>query len=109
MAFVFRSLAVTADYLDVELDAPTGPLGTRDYRILLEAIPLDGGRTFIHMRYAFAFGAATHIAMRLYLATVAANKVGFTVAEPGKPPVYVTGTKTSRAISNEGAPSATDP
>jgi hypothetical protein len=76
--FSFRTVAARPDYLDVELEAPEGPMDTRDYRMLLEAIPLTDGRSFIHMRYSFGYGRAGRLAMRLYLATVGRGKVGFT-------------------------------
>jgi hypothetical protein len=82
--------------MDIELDAPSGPFGTRDYRILLEAVPLDGNRSFIHLGYAFGYGAFGHVAMQGYLGTVASEKVGFTLAKPaapGQPPQYVGGTR----------------
>lgn len=66
-----------ADYLDVALDAPSGPIGTRDYRIALEAAPLEGGRTFLHLSYSYAFGAMSRMAMSTYLATAGASKIGF--------------------------------
>ena len=49
--FSYRVAAEQRDYLRVELAAPTGPLGTRDYNITLEATPLDDGRSFIHLGY----------------------------------------------------------
>ena len=65
------------DYLAVSLDAPTGPIGTRDYRIALEAAPLENGRTFLHFSYSYGFGAMSRMAMSTYLATAGADKVGF--------------------------------
>ncbi len=79
LVFSWRVAAQSPDYLRVRLDADEGPLGTRDYRITLEAIPLDNGRTFIHLEYAYAYGMASRLAMQTYLGTVGRNKVGFTV------------------------------
>lgn len=75
--FHYGVKSLTDEYLHVALDAPTGPVGTRDYRILLEAAPLEGGRTFLHFSYAYGFGAMSRIAMQTYLATAGADKVGF--------------------------------
>ena len=50
--FRFEPRKTGKDYLHVELSAPSGPVGTRDYRIVLEAAPLEAGRTFIHLSYA---------------------------------------------------------
>lgn len=94
--FSFRRAAVQADYLDIELDAADGPLDTHDYRILLEAIPIAQGQSFVHMRYAFAYGRAGRVAMQFYLATLGRGKVGFTpiaAASPGAPPALIGGVR----------------
>lgn len=77
--FAYRVAAHASNYLQVRLDADQGPLGTRDYRIVLEAAPVDGGRTFIRLSYAYAFGTAGRLAMQAYLGTIGKNKVGFSV------------------------------
>lgn len=77
--FAYRVVATAPGYLKVALGAAEGPLGTRDYRIILEAIPLDGDRSIIHLNYAYAFGLTGRMAMQAYLATLGSGKVGFTV------------------------------
>ncbi len=90
--FTWRAVAMRPDYIDIELDAPEGPLGTRDYRIVLEAIPIADGRTFIHMAYSFGMGASSQFAMNVYLATLGSGKVGFTqTGTPGQAPRYIGG------------------
>lgn len=93
IAFKYDVRPQSAEYLRVALDAPQGPLGTRDYRIVLEATPIDAKRTFIHLGYSYGFSAMSKLAMQAYLATAGAKKVGFTVT--GKDgqgnPVYVGG------------------
>lgn len=94
VAFAFRPVSVTPDYLAVELQAPQGPFDTHDYRILFEAIPAEGGRSFIHMGYSFGYGAISRMAMQVYLGTIARDKVGFTTTartQPGEPPAYIGG------------------
>ena len=93
LAFVWRTAIQRADYLKVNLIADSGPLGTRNYQITLEAVPLDGGRTFLHLGYAYGFGTTGNLAMKAYLSTIGRNKVGFTVArqDDGGQPVYVDG------------------
>ena len=76
--FGYRVAATRADYLDVRLSAASGPMSTRDYRIALEAVPVDGGKTFIHLGYSYGYGTAARLAMKSYLATVGSGKVGFT-------------------------------
>lgn len=76
--FKFAVVASRPDYLHVALNAKDGPMGTRDYQILLEAVPLAEGKTFLHLTYSYAYGMAARLAMKAYLATVGSNKVGFT-------------------------------
>jgi hypothetical protein len=77
--FAYRVVADTPNYLKVRLDADTGPLSTRNYRIVFEAIPLESGRTFIHLTYSYAYGIAGRLALQTYLRTLGSSKVGFTV------------------------------
>ncbi len=77
--FVYRVAARTANYLQVKLNADEGPLSTRDYRIVLEATPVEDGQTFIRLSYSYAYGMVGQLAMRVYLGTIGRNKVGFTV------------------------------
>jgi hypothetical protein len=77
--FEYRVAAARPDFLDVELNALHGPLGTSNYRIGLEGVALEKGRAFVHLRYSYDYGAETRMAMQLYLATAGSDKVGFTV------------------------------
>jgi hypothetical protein len=77
--FGYRLAASTSTYLEVLLEADSGPLGTSDYRITLEAMPIDAATTFVHMSYSYAYGMAARLAMQGYLATIARDKVGFSV------------------------------
>jgi hypothetical protein len=79
ISFAYQVQAQETDYFRVALHAAEGPLGTKDYRIVLEATPLDGKRTFIHLGYSYGFGTMARLAMQAYLATAGAHKVGFTV------------------------------
>ncbi|MEP6873387.1 MAG: hypothetical protein ABI887_03410 [Burkholderiales bacterium] len=89
--FGYRMVASTADYLQVELRADKGPMGTHDYRIVLELVMLDPGTSFIHLSYAYNQGFGGRIAMEAYLATLGRNKVGFTVVDhkADGTPVYI--------------------
>ncbi len=89
--FTYRVAASTPAYLEVLLSAAAGPMGTKDYRIVLEATPVDAKATFIHMAYSYAYGGAAELAMRGYLATAGRNKVGFTIVDrdPGGTPIYL--------------------
>lgn len=81
VAFAYRVVASSAQFLQVRLDADQGPISTRDYRIVLEATPLEDGRTFLHLGYSYGFGMPGRLAMQTYLATVGAGKIGFTMLE----------------------------
>ena len=78
--FSHRIVAQTSEYLQARLDAEQGPLGTRNYRIVLEAVPVENGRTFIHLSYSYGFGKMGRLAMQAFLNTAGKDKVGFTVA-----------------------------
>ena len=93
--FRFQVAATNADKLQVALSAPSGPVGTRDYEIRLEAVPLDAQRTSIRMTYAYSLGIMARLAMEAYLAGAGREKVGFSVVErlPDGSPVYVDGVR----------------
>ncbi len=93
--FVYALKTATADYLDVNLNAASGPMSTRDYRIVLEATPIDAGTTFIHLGYSYGYGTAAKLAMQAYLGTIGSDKVGFTVTgKNGKgEPDYIGGVR----------------
>ncbi len=74
--FGLRPVAATPEYFESRLDAANGPLGTRDYRIVVAAVPLDAKHTFMHLSYSYLYGMAGRLAMQAYLATAGADKVG---------------------------------
>jgi hypothetical protein len=78
LEFAYRVGASSAEYLAVQLNAEKGPLGTKNYRIDLNAVPLPEGKTFIHLRYSYGYGVASRLAMSAYLATLGSGKIGFT-------------------------------
>ncbi len=49
--YAYRVASDTSEYFQVLLTARYGPLATSDYKILLEATPLDRERTFFHLSY----------------------------------------------------------
>jgi hypothetical protein len=93
--FAWQPIAVRPDYFESRLTAATGPIGTRDYRIAVSAMPLDGGRTFMHLSYSYEYGLAGRIAMQAYLATAGADKVGFSVTghDRNGQPIYIGGVR----------------
>lgn len=93
--FAYRAVTTQADYLEVQLTADEGPLGTHAYRLSVEVGALDARRSFLHMAYAYGFGVRARMAMHGYLATIGRDKVGFTVTgqTADGQPEYVGGTR----------------
>jgi hypothetical protein len=88
--FRFQNAAASSDYLESRLNAAQGPVGTRDYRIRVEAVPIEGGKTFMHLSYAYGYGTAGKLAMGAYLSTAGASKIGFSQTD-GQPTTGVRG------------------
>jgi hypothetical protein len=78
LRFDFREIESSSDYFEARLSAEQGPVGTRDLRITVSAIPVPDGRTFLRFSYAYGSGFMGRLAMRAYLSTAGADKVGFT-------------------------------
>lgn len=93
IAFSYRVVTATADYLNIRLTAPEGPLSTRNYRIQLQAVPIGNNQTFLHLTYSYDYGMAGRLAMQTYLATLGSGKVGFTQTgrQSGSRPEYIDG------------------
>jgi hypothetical protein len=94
-AFAYEVVTSRPDYLQVQLSADEGPLGTSRYRIVLEVAALDARRSIVRMSYAYSFGLAARVAMQGYLATAGRDKVGFSVVgrQPDGAPTYIGGTR----------------
>jgi hypothetical protein len=95
MEFNFSVPAVEGDYLRVQMAADAGPMYTGNYRLVLEAVPLTAGSSFMHMSYAYSYGTAARLATKAYLSTTGRDKVGFTVTgqTPQGKPVYINGVR----------------
>lgn len=91
LEFAMRQVSASPRYLAVRLNAEKGPLGTQNYRIEFEAVPLPSGKTFMHLRYAYGYGVAGRLAMQGYLATIGSGKVGFTHLNGDQSQGYVGG------------------
>lgn len=95
IAFTYQVTAAGPDYTQIILSARKGPLGTRNYNITLEFIALDAAQSFLHMRYAYAYGLIARLAMGFYFGGSGSSKVGFTViaGDKGRPPHLVGGVR----------------
>ncbi|MDR6535233.1 hypothetical protein [Variovorax soli] len=93
LSFIRRTASDTKDYLAVKLSAEGGPLGTSNYRVTLEAVPLSDRQTFLHFGYAYDHNMVARLATMAYLATFGSHKVGFTVIgkTPEGEPDYIRG------------------
>ena len=81
LAFDFKLGSSTPDFLAAQLNADKGPVGTNNYRINLKAVPIAGGKTFMHLQYSYGYGMAGRLAMQGYLSTLGSGKIGFTLLE----------------------------
>jgi hypothetical protein len=77
----------------VELSAESGPLGTSNYRVTLEAVALDERKSFLHFSYSYDHNTMVRLGTMAYLATFGSDKVGFTVLgkTPEGQPDYIRG------------------
>ena len=93
VVYHYRNVDQHQEYLDILLSADAGPFGTRDHRMRIEAMPLDGGETFVHVSYSYRDSAALRLAGKVYFATLGWGKVGFTVTgtDSSGNPVYIGG------------------
>ncbi len=90
LPFAYRVTRSTAEVLKVDLSAASGPLGTRNYSVTLEALALEPHKTFLHFKYSYDHNMMANMATQAYLATFGSHKVGFTVIgrkEGGEPDV----------------------
>lgn len=93
VSYHYRTVAQQQGYLDIVLSADGGPFGTKDHRMTFEALPVDGGRTFVHVSYAYSSSLALRLAEQSYFATLGRSKAGFTVTGTDRDgnPVYIGG------------------
>ncbi len=97
MHYTMRTEVDAPGHLRVVLTAPTGPLSTTDYRMVFEAVPLEGARSFVHVGFGHDTGLLARMAMQAYLATAGREKIGFSIAgrdDQGRPQ-YVRGERGS--------------
>ena len=65
MELAYHLIESTPQHLEVQLTSASGPMGTSDYRISLEAIPLRDGRAFLRFSYSYHYGFAARMAMHV--------------------------------------------
>ncbi|MGA7801933.1 MAG: hypothetical protein WCC36_14090 [Gammaproteobacteria bacterium] len=89
----FRIEKVESDYLHVSVTSDDGPLGLKNYTVVLRATPLTSDRTLLSFSYSFTYGDLANWLMQGYFATFGQDKVGFTTHEVDGKPELVTGIK----------------
>ncbi len=89
MKFEYRVGELHPGYFKISLTALEGPSHTKDHRFELEAIPLNEGGAFVHLRYSFRYGSLGYFLMKLF----GGGKTGFSVTgkDSDGNPVYVGG------------------
>ena len=89
----FNIATDTATDQKIQLSGEKGPFHTKNYEILIHAVPDGQGRTFLHLRYTYDYGIAFSMALKTYLGTIGRRKIGFTIAGRDKKgnPTYVKG------------------
>jgi len=92
LPYRFEVATSTPGFLKVVLAADHGPLGTRDSRIELTAVPVQR-RTFLRVRLSHRSGLMSRLGTQTYLATLGKDKVGFSIVgrDHDGDPVYVKG------------------
>ena len=97
MTYTMEREATAPDYVRVVLRAASGPLSTSDYHMVIEAVALDGARSWVHLGYAYRISNLAQWAMSAYLATAGRSKIGFTVTgkDAAGQPQYVQGERGS--------------
>ncbi len=93
--FNFRLVDSTPGHLELGMSSTSGPLGTSNYRITLEAVAISQERSFIHFSYSYEENFLARTATEAYLSIFGSSKVGFTVigkTADGKPD-YIKGTR----------------
>ncbi|MEO7104820.1 MAG: hypothetical protein ABIZ09_00480 [Rhodoferax sp.] len=95
LALAFRVVQSSKDFLEIELTSPAGPVGTSNYRIVVQAVAMPGKRSFLHFAYSYDSGTFVTMATEAYLATFGRSKVGFTVVGQlaGDQPDYIRGVR----------------
>lgn len=80
------------DAMRIDLEADSGPYGTREFYIRLLAIPLDEKQSLLQFQYSAGFGAIARTAMDVYFAVAGGDRIGFTIEnDDEESPEYIGG------------------
>ena len=87
MNFKFETSAPQATVLETHLSSNSGPMGTKDGKLRVQAIAVGPNKSFIHLHYSYSSSLAGRLATGVYLQTLGRGKVGFSKeqAEASRP------------------------
>jgi hypothetical protein len=87
MNFKFETSAPQATVLETHLSSNSGPMGTKDGKLSVQAIAVGPNKSFIHLHYSYSSSLAGRLATGVYLQTLGRGKVGFSKeqAEASRP------------------------
>lgn len=87
MNFKFETSAAQATVLETHLSSNSGPMGTKDGKLRVQAIAVGPNKSFIHLHYSYSSSLAGRLATGVYLQTLGRGKVGFSKeqAEASRP------------------------
>ena len=87
MNFKFETSAPQATVLETRLSSNSGPMGTKDGKLRVQAIAVGPNKSFIHLHYSYSSSLAGRLATGVYLQTLGRGKVGFSKeqAEASRP------------------------
>jgi hypothetical protein len=87
MNFKFETSAPQATVLETRLSSNSGPMGTKDGKLSVQAIAVGPNKSFIHLHYSYSSSLAGRLATGVYLQTLGRGKVGFSKeqAEASRP------------------------
>ncbi len=93
--FDFHVKESTPQHVEVQLYSKSGPLGTSNYRISLEAVSISAQRSFLHFSYSYEEGFMARAGTLAYLSLFGSAKIGFTIVGKNADgsPSYIKGTR----------------
>lgn len=93
--FDFHVKESTPQHVEVLLYSKSGPLGTSNYRISLEAVSISAQRSFLHFSYSYEEGFMARTGTLAYLSLFGSAKIGFTVVGKNADgtPSFIKGTR----------------
>lgn len=77
MEYNFKPVINNTNYMQIVMDAKSGPMGTSDYYMMMEAIPIQNNQTFIHVKYSYHYAQWQNWRPTCISIPSAAGKEGF--------------------------------